>query len=151
MHDPKMTADTAPAWDGVPSNPERNGWHWLKDDERVEPVATIWSAELGSWVSGAAYSPSGVVELGFCYLGPCLTHSEVAAREAAAWAAGAAAMREEAAADVDCGCDQRDVVLARLESQGHKRASYLCQNGDICCALQAEAIRHLPLPPMPTN
>jgi uncharacterized protein YdbL (DUF1318 family) len=69
----------AAEWDGVPLNPERNGWHWLKDDVRAEPVATIWSAELGSWVSGAAYSPSGVVELGFCYLGPCHTPAEVAA------------------------------------------------------------------------
>lgn len=48
---------------------------------------------------------------------------------------------EEAAQEVDCGCDIRDAVLARLESQGEKRASYLCTHGDVCSALQAAAIR----------
>lgn len=48
---------------------------------------------------------------------------------------------EEAAKEVDCGCDIREAVLARLESQGEKRASYLCTHGDVCSALQAAAIR----------
>lgn len=81
----------------------------------------------------------------------CLTPSEVAAREAAAWAAGAAAMQDRAAADTDCGCAIRDAVVGRYESQGHKRASYLCSQGDVCCALQAISIRALPLPPMPAT
>jgi len=46
---------------------------------------------------------------------------------------------EEAAKEVDCGCDIREAVLARLESQGEKRASYLCTH--VCSALQAAAIR----------
>ena len=49
--------------------------------------------------------------------------------------------REACAAVVDCGCDNREAVLARLESQGEKRASYLCTHGDVCCAIQAAAIR----------
>jgi hypothetical protein len=49
--------------------------------------------------------------------------------------------REAIAADTDCGCVGRDAVLARLESQGEKRASYLCSHGDLCGALQAAAIR----------
>jgi len=49
--------------------------------------------------------------------------------------------REAIAADVDCGCIGRDAVLARLESQGEKRATYLCIHGDECCAIQAAAIR----------
>lgn len=48
---------------------------------------------------------------------------------------------EEAAQLVDCGCDIREAVLARLESQGEKRASYLCPRGDVCCALQAASLR----------
>jgi hypothetical protein len=55
-----------------------------------------------------------------------------------------AARRDEraaCAAEVDCGCDNREAVLARLESQGEKRASYLCTHGDVCCAIQAAAIR----------
>jgi hypothetical protein len=70
------------------------------------------------------------------------TPAEVTAREAAS----AEAMREACAADVDCGCAARDDVLARYSTDGHKRASYLCSFGDACCALQAVAIRALPIP-----
>lgn len=66
----------------------------------------------------------------------------VAAREAAAFKRGL----EAAAREVDCGCGIRDAVLERLESHGHKRASYLCSHGDVCCALAAAAIRALPIP-----
>jgi len=48
---------------------------------------------------------------------------------------------EDAAAEVDCGCDIRSAVLDRLASDGEKRASYLCTHGDVCCAIQAAAIR----------
>lgn len=62
------------------------------------------------------------------------------------WEHVAAARREgiEAAAkEVDCGCAIRDAVLERLEAQGQKQASYLCQHGNACCALQAAEIRTL--------
>ena len=49
--------------------------------------------------------------------------------------------REACAALIDCGCDIRDAVLARLESKGERYAAYLCQQGSACCALQASAIR----------
>lgn len=55
-------------------------------------------------------------------------------------------MRKACAQDTDCGCLARADVLARLAEAGHKRASYLCSHGDVCCALQAAAIRALPLP-----
>jgi hypothetical protein len=63
--------------------------------------------------------------------------AEISAREQAARREG----MEEAAQLVDCGCDSREAVLARLESQGEKRASYLCPRGDVCCALQAASLR----------
>lgn len=63
----------------------------------------------------------------------------LAARVAAARREGI----EAAAKEVDCGCDIRDAVLERLEAQGQKRASWLCQHGDVCCALQAAEIRTL--------
>lgn len=63
--------------------------------------------------------------------------AEVAAREQAA----RREVMEEAAQLVDCGCAIRDAVLERLESQGEKRASYLCPRGDVCCALQAASLR----------
>lgn len=62
---------------GVPQNPERDGRHWLGDDRNPQPV--LWLAEFASWADGTMYSPQSVVDLGFGYLGPCLTPSEVAA------------------------------------------------------------------------
>lgn len=50
---------------------------------------------------------------------------------------------ENAAAEVDCGCQPRDMVLARLESQGPRKASYLCSHGEACCAINAAGIRAL--------
>lgn len=77
--------------------------------------------------------------------------AEVAAIRAEAFKAGAEAMREAAAQDTDCGCAVRGAVLARLAEAGHKRASYLCPHGDVCCALQAAAVRALPLPDSPNH
>ena len=64
---------------GYPANPERDGWHWLKHPEDLRPFPSAWNAELGGWPSGALHSPRGVVDLGFTYIGPCLTPAEVAA------------------------------------------------------------------------
>ena len=37
----------APAWDGIPENPERDGWHWLIAHER--------KAELRGWKQAIEY------------------------------------------------------------------------------------------------
>ena len=50
---------------------------------------------------------------------------------------------EEAAREIDCGCDIRAAVLERLECQGERKAGWLCPKGDACCALQSAAIRAL--------
>lgn len=125
---------------GVPLHSERDGWHWMVMVPGARPVPQHWTAGpfSGGW---AALSTPGAGQR-YQYAGPCLTPAEVAAREAAAFQRGL----ESAARDVDCVCDIRDAVLARLESQGHRRASYLCSHGDVCCALQAAAIRALPVP-----
>ena len=72
---------------------------------------------------------------------------EAEAQHAAAIAAareeGRRGALEEAARTVDCGCAARADVLARLATDGEKRASYLCTRGDACCALQAASIRAL--------
>lgn len=156
MHDPTMPADTAPAWDGVPLNPERDGWHWLlfRDGSRV---CCWWNASAHGWASsdtpsyGADYLPEEA-EQDHVTCEPCLTPSEVTERETAAFAAGAEAMREMAEASADCGCDVRAIVLERLASHGLREAERCCgQHYDACCALTANAIRALPLPPMPTQ
>lgn len=78
---------------GVPLNPERTGYHWL-DDSRGKPQPVIWDHDLAAWCDGSgAFSPQGIVEMGFRYYGPCLTPAEVAQREAAA--------RKEAEAERD--------------------------------------------------
>ena len=135
-----MTDTTPGGWldaarPGVPQSPERDGWHWLGDDRHPQPV--LWLAEFAAWADGTMHSPQSVVGLGFRYLAPCHTPAEVAAQVEAA----RRGEREACAAVVDCGCIGREAVLARLESQGEKRASYLCTHGDVCCAIQAAAIR----------
>ena len=97
-----MPNDTAPAqWDGRPENPDVDGWHWLKDDVREHPTPVVWNAELGGWVSGPLYSPQAVLDLGFQYLGPCLTPSEHHQRTQAASAAAWLAARDACAATID--------------------------------------------------
>lgn len=131
---------------GVPLEPERDGWHWLRTPYGEE-APYYWCAagkcERGRWPSRwADVSENEWPPTDCAYLSPCLTPSEIAAREAAAWIAG----RDAAAADADCGCAARQDVMARYAREGHKRASYLCSNGDACCALQAASIRSLTPP-----
>jgi hypothetical protein len=73
---------------------------------------------------------------------------EQKAAYAAGWRAGAEKMRDVCAGEVDCGCAAREDVLARLATDGYRRASYLCPHGDVCCALQAQFLRDAPLPPV---
>lgn len=63
--------------------------------------------------------------------------------ERTAYRRGAEAMREAAAALVDCGCAARPDVMARL-AQG-LRAREACPYGN-CSAEDATAIRALPIP-----
>jgi len=72
-------------WDGRPQNPERDGWHWLQYGSD-KPVPTLWISQI--WANGPAYSPQGIVELGYRYLCPCHTPAEVAALVEAARRAG---------------------------------------------------------------
>jgi hypothetical protein len=71
-----------------------------------------------------------------------------AAREEAAYRAGAEAMREACAAEVDCRCAARDAVLAAMERGGTPRPDWLCPIGSHCYATMAQNLRELPLPTM---
>ena len=117
--------------------------------------AEVASREAAAWCAGrdAASSHIKPAKVGDCDLaGMALLNAAVSVRGLTPPADLAnslsalveAARREEReanAAEVDCGCDIREAVLARLESQGEKRASYLCTHADVCCAIQAAAIR----------
>ena len=60
----------------------------------------------------------------------------------AAYAAGAEAMRERAAEQVDCGCSWRADALAAT----NKGERFVACGNDPCGAIEARAIRALPLP-----
>jgi hypothetical protein len=62
-------------------------------------------------------------------------------RRAPGWEAGAEAMREAAACNIDCVCECRDAVLAAKRDAERWRAC----GCDPCGALEAAAIRALPL------
>ena len=117
---------TANAWDGVPENPERDGWHFLHHPEDLRPVPCAWDAAHAAWCSGGMHSPQGVLDLGFRYLGPCLTPAEVAAREAAS----AEAMREACA----------DVAQQVADEGAH---NHYVRAG---CIATRDSIRAIPLP-----
>ncbi len=81
-----MTNDNGwpdPQRPGVPLNPERDGWHWLAWDP-AWPEPAYWD---GEWSQS---DTSNLSVRTARYIGPLLTPTEVAAREAAA----AEAMRE---------------------------------------------------------
>lgn len=63
----------------------------------------------------------------------------------AAFAAGAAEMRERAAEQVDCGCSWRADALAAT----NKGERFVACGNDPCGAIEARAIRALPLPAAP--
>lgn len=104
-----------PARPGYPANPERSGWHWLKHPEDLRPFPSAWNAELAGWPSGALHSPQGLVDLGFAYLGPCLTPAEAAEALAQALREGmeAAARVVSAAHDVEGACHETISMIVR--------------------------------------
>lgn len=147
MNDPM----SAP-WDGRPANPEKDGWHWLLGNtvKKPTPEAACWQAPRarypGFWFFQGVEEPYRAERMGpssgwLGYLGPCLTPAEITACEQAAWLAGAEAMREAAARDIDCACPSRAAILR----DGHKS----CPHSVNCAARNAEAIRAIPLPTPP--
>jgi hypothetical protein len=72
-------------WDGVPLNPERDGWHWVVAADpsiSTESAPWWWRADAQNWlppcdVSGAL--PLSPARVQWRYLGPCLLPAEHAA------------------------------------------------------------------------
>ena len=122
---------------GVPMEPNESRYHWLARKGTSYPGVACFP----SFWNAADEDFPGVRDAAerFDYLGPCPLPAEVEAEKVAARREAL----EEAAKEVDCGCAIRAAVLERLEAQGQKQASYLCQHGDVCCALQAAEIRAL--------
>ena len=69
-------------WNGLPENPERDGWHWISTLPQLPPSPWRWSVAdgVGDWFApGSRWcSPLGAVAC-HTYLGPCLTPADHAA------------------------------------------------------------------------
>ena len=71
---------------GVPANPERDGWHWVRhhlSPPEDLPLVRYWDAAEHDWPEYFEKSETYVATR-YRYLGPCLTPAEVAAQIAAA-------------------------------------------------------------------
>jgi hypothetical protein len=88
---------------------------------------------------------AGVERTGLVAMGP----DTLAVTLGDAYRAGAEAMREACAAEVDCGCAARKDVLAAMERGGTPRPEWLCPIGGNCYATMAQTLRELPLVAMP--
>lgn len=64
-----MIADKT-TWDGRPPNPERDGWHWLREPASyAEPEPVKWCADPGVWRGKG--SAKDAARMGVIYLGEC--------------------------------------------------------------------------------
>lgn len=78
-----MTNWPDPARPGVPLNPEKDGWHWIKarsDNLKAtwrEKFPAQWTAGNRHWIHGT-YAPEYAAE-NWLYLGPVLTPDEATA------------------------------------------------------------------------
>jgi hypothetical protein len=108
MTDPNGWPDASKP--GVPMNPERDGWHWLRSPrDFVRPC--LWNPIGKTWLERG--SVESMNNAGWRYLGPCLTPQEVAAREQAA----AVEMREAVRAWI---ADRRKEMSKRGVVGGHQ-------------------------------
>ena len=83
--------DTTNGWPGkpgVPLNPEKDGWHWVKTEHgltpwrwKENPESIMW--EFGWGAGDGVISPAYFAALGPCtYLGPVLSPDEATALQA---------------------------------------------------------------------
>ena len=77
-----------PGKPGVPLNPEKGGWHWLKRIsngwETLAKWDNDWNGNDDFWWNLPGYSDPERVAKGFQYLGPALTPDEATALQARA-------------------------------------------------------------------
>lgn len=138
-----MPADTAPAWDGRPENPEKDGWHWLQSRLGVK-VPRLWVAEDGAWrLHGQDYAAKNA-KGNQRYLGPCLTpsehHQRTLAATAAAWLAAREACFREAHARADFYVTQGAASKVAAAMRVHDAIRALPPPADAAAALD-EVVR----------
>ena len=96
------TNNTWPGKPGVPLNPEKDGWHWVRRTENNMPFPLKWTNDwTGSrdycWAIMGSGEPEDVAK-NFCYLGPVLSHDEATALQARV------AELEEALRNIEADC-----------------------------------------------
>ena len=67
-------------WNGLPDQPERSGWHWLKHHQDNYAVPFEWDSDEGYWEVDIDEdgSPIEMVDNGYQYICPCPDPSELA-------------------------------------------------------------------------
>lgn len=117
-------------WNGLPDQPERSGWHWLKHwrDKIQQPFE--WNADKEEWEVGmdGEGAPEEMVNCGYQYCSRCPTPSELAQMQA-----DAARWRTVRRASRKLLPGMQDVVLVELptmdvltENDADKAADDLC-------------------------
>jgi hypothetical protein len=116
-----------PALPGVPLNPEKDGWHYLKGSASLSnPRPVFWEVFLGAgrWADQRLDDPVILSEME--YLGPCLTPAEVDARVAearrAALAEAAEVARKVPIPDECCHNEAHGRLSSALEAAMRIRA-----------------------------
>ena len=71
-------------WDGVPENPERDGWHWVRPNiaPAYEPECWQWCAAAEAFARDASDLNDPWFPQHYDYLGPCALPSAIAALRA---------------------------------------------------------------------
>lgn len=121
-------SDTKNDWPdkpGVPMNPEKDGWHWVRRTENNMPFPLKWTNDwTGSrdycWAIMGSGEPEDVAK-NFCYLGPVLSHDEAMALKKRSDQSALGHAREARRADLCKFLRKRDVAalqarIAELEA-----------------------------------
>jgi hypothetical protein len=62
-------------WNGIPDDPERDGWHWIDHAGWSEPrywfAAKPTGASVGFWRGGSPGDPAPWLTADVRYVGPC--------------------------------------------------------------------------------
>ncbi len=69
---------TAP-WNGLPDQPERSGWHWVKAHWNLSPRPYYWLSKDQVWYTEyGCQPPEEIISLKYSYFFPCPDPSELA-------------------------------------------------------------------------
>ena len=122
-----MTANNGwPGKPGVPLNPDRDRWHWMKTGHGVAPW--LWrddpqsiTGEMGWETNEEVFAPGDIARVpGTTYLGPCLTPDQASALQArvANLEATLAALQRDASQEI-----ATDEMVRRLQHLGDWQAA----------------------------